>query len=75
MIRPFKESVFVSIGETDFLDVLQEGKKGVELMSNSVSRTNYFKTVNILDSTGGKLLVNILKYYLEALSICPNNLR
>lgn len=52
MLRPFKESVFVSIGETDFLDVPQEGKKGVELTSNSVSRTNCFKMVNILGSTG-----------------------
>lgn len=52
MIRLFRESVFALLGEPYFLDVAQKGKKGAGSMSNSVSRTNYFKLVNILDSTG-----------------------
>lgn len=52
MFRSFRESAFASLGETYFLDAAQKGKKGDESMSNSFSRTNYFKSVNILDSTG-----------------------
>jgi len=52
VVRPFRESTFASLYENHFPDVAQKGKKGVELMSNSVSRTNYFKLFNILDSTG-----------------------
>lgn len=51
MTTSFKESVFASLDETYFLDVAQKGKKGAASMSNSVSRTNYFKLVNIPDST------------------------
>lgn len=52
MIRSFRESVFAPLGEIYFLDFAQKGKMVAKSMSTSVSRTNCFELINILDSIG-----------------------